>query len=85
MVRQRSAKHVRLSNQDRSEDPNTIEKLRISTEKAKLLYETFHKGGYTGLVIASHYDPLELITILKPYLAGSSPIVVYSPRKEVDF
>ncbi|TPX72865.1 hypothetical protein SpCBS45565_g00236 [Spizellomyces sp. 'palustris'] len=63
-------------------DETRLDRLRhrILTTRAKraLLYA----GGFDGLFIISQYDVKEIIETLSPYLAGSRPVVVYSPYKE---
>ncbi|ORX84626.1 Gcd10p-domain-containing protein [Basidiobolus meristosporus CBS 931.73] len=41
------------------------------------------EGDFDALLIASQYAPDSILEELLPYVAGSRPIVVYSPNKEV--
>ena len=60
------------------------------TEKSKQRYELatsehqeLHRGEFDGLIIASKFDPVQVIKKLSPFLKGSGIIVCYSPQKEV--
>lgn len=39
--------------------------------------------NFEGLIVSSKFDPQEVIKKISPYLLPSSPIVIYSPYKEV--
>ena len=61
-----------------------------STEKSLSKYQSMEsehaellRGGFDGLIIASKFDPSQIIKKLLPLLNASSPIVCYSPYKEV--
>ncbi|KAI7903554.1 Gcd10p family-domain-containing protein [Cokeromyces recurvatus] len=45
----------------------------------KLLFE----GDFDGLIISSAFQPESVLKVLKDYVAGSRPIVIYSFSKEV--
>ncbi|KAK9711983.1 tRNA (adenine(58)-N(1))-methyltransferase non-catalytic subunit trm6 [Basidiobolus ranarum] len=49
------------------------------TGAQKMLWD----GDFDALLIASQYSPESILDELLPYVAGSRPIVVYSPNKEV--
>lgn len=42
-------------------------------------------GEFDGLVVASDYDPFEIVEMLSPYLAGSASIVVQNMFLQVFF
>jgi tRNA (adenine58-N1)-methyltransferase non-catalytic subunit len=58
---------------------------RKQTRFAKLVQEdqAIKAGGFDALIIASKFDPLEVLTKLEPFLAYSAQVVCYAPRKEV--
>lgn len=41
-----------------------------------------HAGNYVGLLAASGYHPTPLLSMLAPYMGGSSNWAIYSPTKE---
>ncbi|KTW30565.1 tRNA 1-methyladenosine methyltransferase subunit GCD10 [Pneumocystis jirovecii RU7] len=51
----------------------------------RLMYniEVFTKGEFDGLFIASTYEPSSILPHLIPSIAGSCPIIIYSPYREV--
>lgn len=61
------------------------ERQRARLDKRKAVSDALMKtrselftGGFDGLLIASDYDPFQIVEALSPYLAGSASIVVQS-------
>lgn len=61
------------------------ERQRVRLDKRKAVSDAVMKtrselftGGFDGLLIASDYDPFQIVEALSPYLAGSASIVVQS-------
>eukprot|EP00842_Homolaphlyctis_polyrhiza_P004754 jgi/Hompol1/527/HPOL_005347-RA len=67
-------------------DPSNPTALERANERYQQLVETFetiHRGDFDGLLVASRFDPNEILKKLSPLLAPSKPIVFYSPEKEM--
>ncbi|KAI8909667.1 Gcd10p family-domain-containing protein [Gorgonomyces haynaldii] len=60
-----------------------IAKAMIKVEKSRERHETFSRGGYHGLVIATHFSPVGMLEKLSSYLDSSVPVVIYAPRIEL--
>ncbi|KAG4304251.1 hypothetical protein PORY_002432 [Pneumocystis oryctolagi] len=58
-------------------------KKKKTYERLKRNIELFKKGDFDGLFIASTYEPSSILQHLIPSVASSSPIIVYSPYREV--
>jgi hypothetical protein len=57
---------------------------RVTMRKARrVVAQTLAAGGYDGLVVATKYQPLQVVQALLPYLDASRPFAVYFPYKEV--
>jgi tRNA (adenine-N(1)-)-methyltransferase non-catalytic subunit len=67
----------------RGTDEASLQRAKIKQGLLTELYDNFKTGQFEGLLVASKYDPKEIISKLKHLLAPSSPIVVYSPYKEM--
>lgn len=72
--------------QESSSEVGKSERHRIRLDKRKNAADTLlnareelFAGEYDALLIASDYDPLEILQILTPYVAGSGSIVIQSP------
>ncbi|KAG2155517.1 Gcd10p-domain-containing protein [Suillus clintonianus] len=72
--------------QELSSEVGKSERHRIRLDKRKNAADTLlnareelFAGEYDALLIASDYDPLEILQILTPYVAGSGSIVIQSP------
>jgi hypothetical protein len=46
-------------------------------------FVAFKANPTHSLIIASEYDPLSIIEMLSPYIAGSGALVVHSPHIQV--
>lgn len=51
-------------------------------ERVKRVVDETRAGGFDGLVVASLMDPTSILKHAVPLLAGSAPVVVYSPHVE---
>ena len=60
---------------------NYYRKLRRWQRTKRIIDET-RLGGFNGLIVASHTDPVSILSHLVPLLAGSSQVVVYAPHIE---
>lgn len=58
-------------------------KKKKTYERVKRNIQLFNKGEFDGLFIASTYEPSSILPHLIPFVAGSCPIIVYSPYREV--
>ncbi|KAG0700659.1 Gcd10p-domain-containing protein [Suillus ampliporus] len=56
-----------------------LDKRKIAADTLLNAREELFAGEYDALLIASDYDPLEVLETLTPYVAGSGSIVVQSP------
>lgn len=68
------------------------ERQRLRIDKRKLTSDTvmntrqeLFDGEFDGLLVASDYDPFEIVEMLSPYLAGSASIVVQNMFLQVLF
>ncbi|KAG5436974.1 hypothetical protein PCANB_001248 [Pneumocystis canis] len=58
-------------------------KKKKAYETLKHNIELFNKGEFDGLFIASTYEPSSILQHLIPFVAGSCPIIIYSPYREI--
>jgi tRNA (adenine-N(1)-)-methyltransferase non-catalytic subunit len=40
-------------------------------------------GNFDALIIASKFEPVSVLEVLLPFVAGSRPVVIYDPCAEV--
>ena len=66
-----------------STDTEGIQRSQDKIDRKLAIFEDFKRGQFEGLVCASNYDISEIVNRLLPFLAPSSPVVVYAPKKEV--
>lgn len=50
--------------------------------RARMVVDETRAGGFDGLIVASLMDPVSILKYTVPLLAGSAPVVVYSPHIE---
>lgn len=60
---------------------NYYRKLRRHT-RCKTIVDGTRAGGFDGLVVASHMDPISILRHTVPLLRGGAPISIYSPTVE---
>ncbi|KAF8445648.1 Gcd10p-domain-containing protein [Boletus edulis BED1] len=53
-----------------------LDKRRLTSDALMDTRQVLFSGEFDGLLVASDYDPFEIIEMLSPYLAGSASIVV---------
>ncbi|GAA5855973.1 hypothetical protein JCM8547_000436 [Rhodosporidiobolus lusitaniae] len=68
-----------------SREVQKLRKRKATFDKAREAREEFFRGGYDGVILATEYEPYSMIERLLPRIAGSAPIVVYSPHVQVLF
>ncbi|GAA6000204.1 hypothetical protein JCM10207_007904 [Rhodosporidiobolus poonsookiae] len=68
-----------------SREASKLKKRRATFDKAKEARDEFFRGDYDGVILATEYEPYSIIERLLPRIAGSAPIVVYSPHVQVLF
>ncbi|BGP14425.1 tRNA (adenine(58)-N(1))-methyltransferase non-catalytic subunit trm6 [Rhodosporidiobolus nylandii] len=61
-------------------EASKLRKRRATFDKAKEARDEFFRGDFDGVIVATEYEPYSIIERLIPRLAGSCPIVVYSPH-----
>lgn len=57
-------------------------KKRRRYERVRRVADETRAGGFDGLIVASALDPASILRHTVPLLAGSAPVVVYSPHVE---
>ncbi|GAA6028044.1 hypothetical protein JCM8097_001845 [Rhodosporidiobolus ruineniae] len=68
-----------------SREAGKLKKRKAAFDKAKEAREDFFKGDFDGVILATEYEPYSIIERLLPRIAGSAPIVVYSPHIQILF
>jgi len=58
-------------------NPNRRGHLERQLEQRRCIRSELERGQFDFLLIASKYDPMSVVQVLAPYLAGSRPVVVY--------
>ena len=53
-----------------------LDKRKLTSDALTGTRQELFSGGFDGLLVASEYDPFEIVEILSSYLAGSASIVV---------
>ncbi|KAG6380931.1 Gcd10p-domain-containing protein [Boletus reticuloceps] len=53
-----------------------LDKRRLTSDALMNTRQELFSGEFDGLLVASDYDPFEIVEMLSPYLAGSASIVV---------
>lgn len=62
-----------------------LKKRKLTYDKTKEAREEFFRGGFDGVIIACEYEPFSILQKLLPSIAGSAPIVIFSPYLQVLF
>ncbi|KIJ66228.1 hypothetical protein HYDPIDRAFT_174382 [Hydnomerulius pinastri MD-312] len=55
-----------------------LDKRKTASDTLTSTREELFVGEFEGLLVASEYDPFEIVEMLSPYLAGSASIVIQS-------
>ncbi|KDE04895.1 hypothetical protein MVLG_04653 [Microbotryum lychnidis-dioicae p1A1 Lamole] len=64
-----------------SRDIAKIKRRKAAFELMENTRKDFFAGGFDGVILATPYEPLGVLDRLLPYIAGSAPIVIYSPHQ----
>ncbi|GAA5858279.1 hypothetical protein JCM1840_001127 [Sporobolomyces johnsonii] len=79
------AKRQRNERNKNSRELGKLKRRKATFEKAREARDEFFRGQFDGLILACEYEPYSIIERLIPRLAGSAPIVVYSPHVQILF
>lgn len=60
-----------------------MSKRKAASDALAATRDELFAGEFSGLLIASQYDPSSILARLSPYLAGSASIVVYSQHLQI--
>ncbi|SCV67648.1 BQ2448_5259 [Microbotryum intermedium] len=66
-----------------SRDIAKIKRRKAAFDLMQSTRQDFFAGGFDGVILASQYEPLGVLDRLLPYIAGSAPIVIYSPHQAI--
>ncbi|SCZ93515.1 BZ3500_MvSof-1268-A1-R1_Chr6-3g08710 [Microbotryum saponariae] len=64
-----------------SRDIAKIKRRKAAFELMENTRKDFFAGAFDGVILATPYEPLGVLDRLLPYIAGSAPIVIYSPHQ----
>lgn len=62
-----------------------LDKRKSTSDTLMSTRQELFSGEFDGLLVASDYDPFEIVEMLSPYLAGSASIVVQNMFLQVFF
>jgi len=62
-----------------------LDKRKLTSDTLLNTRQELFSGEFDGLLIASDYDPFEIVEMLSPYLSGSASIVVQNMFLQVLF
>ena len=62
-----------------------LDKRKSTSDNLTSTRQELFSGEFDGLLVASDYDPFEIVEMLSPYLAGSASIVVQNMFLQVLF
>ncbi|KAK4058446.1 tRNA (adenine(58)-N(1))-methyltransferase non-catalytic subunit trm6 [Microbotryomycetes sp. JL221] len=66
-----------------SREVTKIKKRKQQFEKVEQARKDFFNGEFDGVILATEYEPWSVLDRILPRIAGSAPIVVYSPHLAV--